>query len=85
MSAPVRLVLVAFAFVGLGPGSMALSAHMRSPGVPASDLRSTLPRDAIVPREIAKADELQGANTAPVAGGLRSQAPVRLPRIRGCA
>jgi hypothetical protein len=65
MSAPVRVVLVAFAFISLGLGSLALSAHMRGPGVPVHEVRSTLPSDAIAPRDIAKADKLESANTAP--------------------
>jgi hypothetical protein len=65
MHAPVRVALAALAFIGLGLGSLTLSAHMRAAGAPVHEVRNTLPSEAITPREIAKANALERGDAAP--------------------
>src|SRR5262245_63286987 len=48
-----------------GVGSLTLTGHVGGAGVPAYVLPSTPPGDGIVPRKVAKAYSLEGANTAP--------------------
>jgi hypothetical protein len=65
MNDPVRVAVIALAFIGLGPGSLTLSTDLRGAGAPVRALHNVRAGDAIAPQEIAKAYTPAGVNTAP--------------------